>query len=141
MMPPEKKKNIFPQGFLETGGQQLLGSGQEPFVPGIHCSFTHVEQDSSSRPVPLELCNARGRLQAACPPSCCQDEFCQCKTCSLPWLKAEPDTAGFAPNGNCVFPSKNPPLLSGAFRDKRCNSEEAGNDHGDKVPLNVSCFH
>lgn len=103
-MPPEKI--IFPQGFLETGVQQLLESGQEPFVPRIHCSFTRVEHDSSSRPVPLELCNAGGLLQAACPPSCRQGEFCQCKTCSLPWLKAEPGTAGFAPNGNFVFPSK-----------------------------------
>lgn len=45
--PPEKI--IFPQGFLETGVQQLLGSGQETSVPRIHCSFTHVERDRSSR--------------------------------------------------------------------------------------------
>lgn len=89
------RKLFVPRGFLEAGVQQLLGAR----------SVCAQQRGCSS---PLVRC---WRLLQAVPAA----GFGQCKTCSLPGLKAETGTAGSAPRGNLVFPSNSPSLLPGAF--------------------------
>lgn len=61
----------------------------------------------SPRAAPLGLCQARGPVVCAKSLRPTALELCQPKTCSFPWLKAEPNTAGWAPEqSNFVFSSK-----------------------------------
>lgn len=98
---------FLPWGFLETGVQQLSEGVR------ILCAQSSVltpcceRACPSPRAAPLGLCQARGPIGCAKSFRLTALELCQPKTCSLPWLKAEPNTAGWAPEqSNFVFSSK-----------------------------------
>lgn len=113
MTPPEK--NIFfLWGFVETGAQQLLGRARTHFCPDFIVHWLEWAMPVT-RAEGLFLLNgttledfhrllAHGCAESARPTT---SEFCQRKTCSLPWLKAEPTIAGFALNTGTLSSHQN----------------------------------
>lgn len=105
MTPPDFFCFVLPWSFLETGAQQLSEWVRIPLCPELSVAL-----------LPWAVPESQG-----CPPGCARPgvplfvlslwptalELCQCKTCSLPWLKAVLNTAGWAPEqSNFVFSSK-----------------------------------
>lgn len=98
---------FLPWGFLETGAQQLSEWVRIPLCPEL--SVDPVLWVSMPEPQSGSPWSVPGQGSIVCAKSLRPTalELCQHKTCSLPWLKAEPNTAGWAPEqSNFVFSSK-----------------------------------
>lgn len=105
MTPPDFFFVCFAMKFLGNWCSTTFRVGENSFVPRAQCWA-----------VPWAVLEPQGCSPQAVPGQgshclCCHSDplpwNCQCKTCSLPWLKAEPTTAGWAPGqSNFVFSSK-----------------------------------
>lgn len=131
---------VLPWGFLGTGAQQL-----SEWVTEFLCAQRSVltpchELLPSPRAAPPGLCQARGPIVCAKSLRPTALELCQCKTCSLPWLKAEPNTAGWGTWTEQMFSHQKSTCVSGAFQN-RCHAEETTSGHGDKASLTLTHLH